>query len=124
MNIALWVIQALLAVAFLGSGIMKISQPIEKQQAMMDWIKHTTSGVVRLIGVAEILVAVGLILPAALHILPWLTPIAAVGLVVIMFGAIVVHMRLHELPKATPALILLLLGLVVVVGRFVIMPIA
>lgn len=123
MNIALWIIQALLACAFLASGLMKIFQPIEKQRAMMEWIKHTTPGIVRLIGVAEILIAAGLILPAALHILPWLTLVAAIGLIIIMSGAIVVHTRLNELAKATPAFVLLLLALVIVIGRFVIVPI-
>ena len=122
MNIALWIVQGLLALAFLASGLMKIALPIEKQQSMMGWIKHTSAGIVRLIGVLEILAAVGLILPAALHILPWLTPVAAIGVVVLMLGAIVVHTRLKEAPMAIPAIVLLLLAVVVVIGRFLMVP--
>src|SRR5438876_4642288 len=96
MNIALWVVQALLALAFLGAGIMKVTQPIDKLKANMSWVTHATPGIVRLVGILEILGAIGLILPALTHILPILTTFAAVGLVLTMIGAVIVHIRLKE----------------------------
>jgi uncharacterized membrane protein YphA (DoxX/SURF4 family) len=124
MNIILWIVQVLLALAFALAGFMKISQPIEKLQQRMDWTKHVPVGLVRLIGGLEILGAFGLILPLATHILPWLTPVAAIGLVLTMLGAIITHLRLHEANRALPAAILLLLSLFIVLGYFVFVPVA
>ena len=86
MNIALWIVQGLLAALFLFAGGMKLITPIEemtKQIAMPGWF-------LRFIGVAEVLGAIGLILPWLLKIRPGLTPLAAAGLAVIMIGAVVV----------------------------------
>src|SRR5260370_27098182 len=124
MTIALWVVQILLALAFGMAGIMKSSQPIEKLKKNMSWVGHMAPGVVRLIGVLEFLGALGLILPAATNILPWLTPVAAAGLVITMIGAIVVHVRLKEAKVVMAPLILLLLALFIVFGRFILAPIA
>ena len=124
MTIALWVVQILLAPAFGMAGIMKSSQPIEKLKKNMSWVGHMAPGVVRLIGVLEFLGALGLILPAATNILPWLTPVAAAGLVITMIGAIVVHVRLKEAKVVMAPLILLLLALFIVFGRFILAPIA
>lgn len=124
MNIVLWVVQALVALAFLAAGSLKASQPVEKLKKNMNWVAHTPPSIVRLVGIIEVLGALGLILPAATGILPWLTPVAALGLVVTMIGAIVVHIRLKEAQMSTVPLILLLLALVIVIGRFAIAPIA
>jgi uncharacterized membrane protein YphA (DoxX/SURF4 family) len=114
----------LLALAFALAGFMKVSQPIEKLGERMNWAKRMAPGVVRLVGSLEILGALGLILPKATGILPWLMPIAAVGLVLTMIGAIITHFRLQE-PKAvgTPV-VLLLLSLFIVLGYFVFVPVA
>jgi uncharacterized membrane protein YphA (DoxX/SURF4 family) len=124
MNIALWIVQILLALAFALAGFMKVSQPIEKLGERMNWAKRMAPGVVRLVGSLEILGALGLILPKATGILPWLTPVAAVSLVLTMIGAIITHFRLQE-PKAvgTPV-VLLLLSLFIVLGYFVFVPVA
>jgi uncharacterized membrane protein YphA (DoxX/SURF4 family) len=124
MNIALWVIQGLLALVFLMAGFMKASQPIEKLKKRMNYVNYTSAGIVRLIGILEFLGAVGLILPAATGILPWLTPVAAIGLVLAMIGAIIVHFRLNEAKAIGTPLILLLLALIIVIGRFAIAPLA
>jgi len=124
MNIALWVVQALAALAFLGAGLLKSVQPIEKLKASLGWVKFATPVQVRLVGIAEILGGLGLILPAALKILPWLTPTAAAALAVIMIGAVVVHIRLKEGKQAGAPLILLILCLVIVIGRIWLAPIA
>jgi uncharacterized membrane protein YphA (DoxX/SURF4 family) len=123
MNIVLWVVQVLLASAFLAAGSIKVTQPIEKLKANMSWVTHTTPGIVRLVGVLEVLGAIGLILPAATHILPWLTPVAAIGLVLTMTGAAIAHIRLNAPHLAVPV-ILLLLALFIVIGRFVMVPLS
>jgi uncharacterized membrane protein YphA (DoxX/SURF4 family) len=124
MNIALWIVQILLALAFLLAGSMKVSQPIDKLKKSMAWTTHTTPGIVRLVGTLEILGALGLILPAVTHTLPWLTPVAAVGLVLTMIGAAFVHVRLKEFSKLGTPLILLLLALFIVYGRFLVVPVS
>lgn len=83
MNSILWVLQALLAALFLFAGGTKLVLPIEdmtKEIAMPGWF-------LRFIGVAEVLGALGLVLPWLLNIRPSLTPLAAAGLVIIMIGA-------------------------------------
>jgi uncharacterized membrane protein YphA (DoxX/SURF4 family) len=124
MNIALWIVQVLLALAFLLVGFMKVSQPVEKLQQRMSWTKHVTPGIIRLVGALEILGAIGLILPVATRILPWLTPVAAIGLVLTMAGAIIVHLRLKEARQVSAPLVLLLLSLFIALGYFVFVPIA
>ncbi len=124
MNIVLWVVQVLLALAFLGAGFMKVSQPIDKLKTNMGWVTHTTPAIVRLVGALEILGGLGLLLPGLLHILPVFTALAAAGLVLTMIGAIIVHFRLNEASRSVAPLILLLLALVVVVGRVAIVPLS
>lgn len=124
MNIALWIVQILVALAFLMAGSMKVSQPVEKLQQRMNWTKHVKPGTVRLVGVLEILGALGLILPVATHILPWLTPVAAIGLVLTMIGAIITHVRLNEAKVASTPAVLLLLSLFIALGYFVFVSLA
>jgi uncharacterized membrane protein YphA (DoxX/SURF4 family) len=124
MSIALWVVQILLALAFLAAGSLKVSQPVDKLKTNIGWVEDTTPGNVRLVGALEILGALGLILPAVTHILPVLTPLAAVGLVLTMIGAAIVHLRRKEFSGLAAPIILLLLALFIVYGRFVAMPLA
>ncbi len=124
MNIALWIVQILVALGFLMAGSMKISQPIDRLKKNMTWTAHTSPGIVRVIGTLEILGAIGLILPAVTHILPWLTPVAALGLVFTMIGATILHIRLKEFSRLGVPLILLLLALFIVYGRFMIAPLS
>lgn len=124
MNIVLWVIQVLLALAFLGAGIMKATQPIDRLKKNMSWVEGSSPTIVRLVGVLEILGGLGLILPAATRILPWLTPVAAIGLVLTMIGAVIVHLQRKEAAQVGVPIVLLILALVIVYGRFVLLPIA
>jgi uncharacterized membrane protein YphA (DoxX/SURF4 family) len=119
-NLALWIIAGVLAFAFAGSGIMKLVQSKEKLVASSTggWAQHWSPASIKLVGVAEILGAVGLILPAVLHVAPILVPLAAVGLVLVMIGAAVVHARRHELPNVAINVVLLLLAAFVAWGRF------
>src|SRR4051812_12939559 len=87
-SVTLWIIQGLLAALFLFAGGMKLVMPIAaltQQSSLPGWF-------LRFIGVAEVLGAVGLVLPGLLRIRPGLTPIAAAGLVVIMTGATLLTM--------------------------------
>lgn len=120
MTVALWILNILLAVAFLGAGGMKTSRSrAQLKEAGMGWTDAFSDAGVRLIGIAEVLGAVGLILPLALDIAPILTPLASVGLAITMGGATVVHARRKEPIAITIALTVLtiasaVLGFVVV----------
>jgi uncharacterized membrane protein YphA (DoxX/SURF4 family) len=118
MNVALWIAAALLALAFLAAGITKLSQPKEKLARNMAWVDDFSSGPVKLIGLLEVLGAVGLILPGITGIAPILVPLAATGLAVIMIGAIVVHARRGEKQPIAANVVLLLLAVFVAWGRF------
>jgi uncharacterized membrane protein YphA (DoxX/SURF4 family) len=88
MNILLWILQILLALLFLFSGAIKLVLPVEEMTKQMP--VHLPGLFLRFIGVCEILGGIGLILPALLRIEPWLTPLAAAGLLIIMIGAVVI----------------------------------
>jgi uncharacterized membrane protein YphA (DoxX/SURF4 family) len=119
MNIALWIIAGLLAVAFLASGAMKLTQPKEKLAASgMGVVEDFSAGTVKAIGTLEVLAAVGLILPGALDIAPILVPLAAVGLVLLMVGAMITHLRRHEAQAIVVNLALLALAVLVAWSRF------
>lgn len=117
MNIALWIVQGILAAAFLMAGGMKLSQPKEKLATNMAWVEDFAPNTIRLIGGLEVLGAIGLILPMALGILPVLTGVAAIGLVLSMIGAAVTHIRRGEMPMLAPNAVLGLLAAFVAVGR-------
>jgi uncharacterized membrane protein YphA (DoxX/SURF4 family) len=118
MNIALWIIAGLLAVAFLASGAMKLIQPKERLPAGWGWVEDFSAVGIKAIGALEVLAAVGLILPAALDIAPVLVPLAAVGLVLLMVGAFIVHVRRREAQGIVVTLALLALAVFVAWGRF------
>ncbi|HEY0510121.1 MAG TPA: DoxX family protein [Blastococcus sp.] len=118
MNVVLWIVAGVLALAFLAAGLTKLTQPKEKLRATMAWVEDFSPGVVKGIGAVEVLAAIGLILPAALDVVPVLVPLAAVGLVVLMAGAAITHARHKEFPMIAINLVLLVLAAVVVWGRF------
>ena len=116
MQIALWIASGLLAFAMAGAGGFKIATPRIKLMGKMKWAKTWSDGNVKLLGLAEVLAAIGLIVPQLTGILSILTPIAALCVVVLMIGAVKTHLDLDE-PAAPPA-ILALLGVFVALGRF------
>ena len=118
MSIALWIVQGLLAVAFLGAGASKLSQPKEKLLKNMPWVEDFSQPAVRLIGAAEVLGAIGVVLPALTGVLPWLTPLAALGLVLLMVGAALTHLRRKEYGNVAINAVLLVLAAFVAYGRF------
>ena len=120
MNIALWVIQGLLAALYLGAGVMKLVRPREQMIASgnFDWAKDVTDTGLKGIGAVEVLGALGLVLPWLTGIAPILTPIAAVGLVIVQVFAARAHIKIGDTKSLPVNVILLLLAAFVAIGRF------
>ncbi len=118
MNTLLWLAQGILAAVFAGAGAMKLTVPkrVLETWPTMGYVTEHTSAQMKLIGAAEVLGSAGLVLPWWLGIMPMLTPLAAMGLVVLMVGAIATHRRRHEPMILVSALALL--ALFVAAGRF------
>lgn len=93
MNTTLWVLQAILALAFMMAGGMKLLRSKEQLATSMGWVEDFSPTAIRGIGMLEMLGALGLVLPGLTGILPILTPVAAVGLVALMIGAAITHAR-------------------------------
>lgn len=108
MVIAFWIVAGLAALAFFGAGLMKLIRPVAAlREAGMGWVDDYSSTTVRLIALAEVVGAIGLILPMSTGIAPILSPIAGVALTVIMAGAVAVHVRRRESPTAAIVLTVL-----------------
>ncbi|MFF0152980.1 DoxX family protein [Micromonospora sp. NPDC005203] len=129
MNLVLGIIQILLAVVFLGAGLAKLTQPKDKLRELMRWVDPVPPTQVKALGAVEVLAAIGLVLPPLTGIATVLTPLAATGLVIVMIGGILVHLRdrkkqdtaeqrRKELQGAITCAVLLVLAAVVAWGRF------
>lgn len=118
MNIALWIAQVLLAGMYGMAGTMKITQ-IARVRELMPWSKSRSDGFIRFVGISELLGALGMILPMLTGILPWLTPVAAIGLSIIQLLAIFQeHLPKKEYNVLPINVILLVLAVFVVVSRW------
>ncbi len=123
MTYVLWIIQVLLALLFLFAGGMKLVIPPDVLASMGSPNQIPLPGwFVRFIGVAEVLGALGLILPGLLRIKPWLTPLAAAGLVVIMIGATALTMAADGVAAGVVPLVVGLLAAFVAYGRWRLAP--
>jgi putative oxidoreductase len=121
MNIALWIVQVLLAAMYGMAGIMKAFQTA-KAKEQMPWAKNRSDTFVRFVGTAELFGALGLILPLLTGILPWLTPLAAIGLTIIQLLAIFTeHLPKKEYNVIPVNMVLLALSIFVVAGRWVLL---
>ena len=118
MTYALWIVQGLLAALFLLAGGMKLVLPVEELTKQI----QLPGLFLRFIGVAEVLGAIGLVLPGLLRIRPGLTPLAAAGLVIIMIGATVVTLASGMLAPALISLVVGLLAAFVAYGRWRLAP--
>jgi hypothetical protein len=120
MNIVLWILQLLLAAAFLAHGLMLLAPPPEIAAKMLAelprwfWL---------FLGVAEVLAAVGLTLPGLTRILPWLVSWAAVGIMIVMVSATVWHVVRGEISSAFITLLLLVMATFVAYMRLRVRPI-
>jgi putative oxidoreductase len=121
MNMVLWVLQALLAVAFLAHGWLFLSPPAE----LVDQMNASLPRWFQLfVGVAEVLGAVGLILPGLTRILPWLVICAAVGIMIVTASATVFHVARGEMGSAATTLVLFGIAAFVAYMRYRVVPIA
>jgi uncharacterized membrane protein YphA (DoxX/SURF4 family) len=118
MNIALWIIQGLLAALFLFTGVVKLVLPIEEMTKQMPM----PGLFLRFIGVAEVFGALGLIIPGLTRIQPGLTPLAAAGLVLIMIGATVTMLASGEIAMSLFPLVVGILAAFVAYGRWRLAP--
>jgi hypothetical protein len=118
MNKLLWVAQCLVAMVFFLSGMFKATMSKARMAATgQTGVARYPLPFIRFIAVCEILGAIGIILPIDLQIAPSLTPMAAIGLAIIMIGAAATHWKLKELRNVATNMILLLLCLFVAWGR-------
>ncbi len=122
MNTPIWIVQVSLALMFLFHGWVMGTTTTSVSQPMMAYILAIPIAFRRFIGTAEILGGIGLVLPALTRILPWLTPLAAGGLVIVMIGAVVFHIRRQEYPNIVFNLVLLVLAAFVAYGQLVVVP--
>jgi uncharacterized membrane protein YphA (DoxX/SURF4 family) len=118
-NVVVWVVTCLLAVLFLAAGSMKLVKSKEQLAAdpRMGWAEAFPAPLIKLIALAEVLGAAGLVLPGALDVATWLVPAAALGLAVIMVGALLTHARRAEWQALTMPFVLLVLSVFVAVER-------
>ncbi len=118
MNIALWIIQLLLAATFLVSGVNKLARPRLALAGQLPYVEDFSDAQVKGIGALEVMAAIGLVVPPPLHVATFLTPLAAVGLVLLMAEAAATHLRRHDSQMVAVNGVLLILAAVVAVGRF------
>lgn len=118
MNATVWIIQGILAIMFAMAGIMKSTQPKGKLVKSLPWVNDFSLPTVRLIGISELLGAIGLVIPQLTGILPVLTPVAAIGLAVIMILAASHHIRKAEYKAVIFNATLFILSAIVAYYRF------
>jgi uncharacterized membrane protein YphA (DoxX/SURF4 family) len=116
-NITVWIIQGVLAAIFAIAGILKTTQPKEKLSPKLPWVNDFSISAVRFYGTAELLGAIGIIIPYLTGILPILTPLAALGLACMMLSAAIYHYGKREYKAIAFNLVLLILALVVAFSR-------
>jgi len=122
-NVMLWIMQALLALVFLYTGVMKLVAPIDTMAQSMAWVAEVPAGLVRFIGLCEVAGAIGIFLPAATHIAPKLTPLSGLGFVSLMVLASLFHIARAEYPVLIITLSLGVLSALVAWGRYRTVPI-
>lgn len=118
MEIALWALQVILALAIGGAGAVKLAKTKEELAPRMAYVESFTAGQVKAIGAIEVAAGLGVVLPAATGILPVLTPIAAVGIVLIMIGAMITHIVRKEPASIVVNIVLAAAAAFVAWGRF------
>jgi hypothetical protein len=120
MNLFLWVLQILLAAAFLAHGWILLF-PSPDMLALMNTTMSTSFRI--FLGIAEGLAAAGLTLPGLTRILPWLVPLAAAGVMIVMVSATVFHIARNEISSAFTTAVLLGLATFVAYMRWKVKPI-
>ncbi len=119
-DIALWIASAIVAVASLGAALNKLLVPREKllQNPQMGWAERFTETQIKLIALPELAGAIGLVLPQATGVLPWLTPLAACGIIALQLGAMRIHLQRGESQMVAVTATMIALAAFVAIGRF------
>jgi putative oxidoreductase len=117
LHISLWIAQVVLA-GMLLAGILKSTTPISELSVSMSWVNEFPAAFVRFIGITQLLGSLGLILPSLLRIKPILTPLAALGFLITMFFAIIVHVAHGEANVIMTNIILGALAAFIAWGRY------
>jgi hypothetical protein len=117
LHVTLWVVQVLLAAFFLMAGVNHGLKPIAEAAQSSPWITGIPTWLARFIGFAELAGAVGVVLPAATRVKPWLTPLAAAGLGLIMALAVPFHVMRGEASVVAFNIVPALLAAFVAWGR-------
>ena len=120
MNILLWALQVLLALAFLAHGWLFLFPPAEMVAQMNASLPRWFQ---LFLGIAEVLAAVGLILPGLTRIMPWLVPAAALGIMMVLGSATVFHLVRAEISSAIITLVMFVLATAVAYLRWRVLPI-
>jgi hypothetical protein len=118
MNVVLWILQVLLGAFFVFHSTLLLRPTPQLKERGMDWVFALPAGLRMFAGAAEGLGGIALVVPALLHVLVWLTPLAAAGLVVLMIGAAVFHLPRHEYPNIGLNSVLGVLAAFIAWGRF------
>jgi len=118
LHIMLWIAQVLLAAMFLMAGFMKLTQPIDTLSQSLSWAAQVPEALVRFIGLAELLGAIGLVLPSLSRIKPKLTAWAAIGIAIIMLLATLFHISRGETAVIGMNIFIALLAGFISWGRF------
>lgn len=120
MNIALWIVQVLMALLFITAGLQKLTQSKDAmvKGSFTTYAEDFSPNFLKMLGLFELLGGIGLILPWLTGFLPWLTPLAAVGLAIIMIGATYTRFRRGENQMAVGTIVFLLLLIFIAYGRF------
>lgn len=124
LHIALWVVQVLLALLFLGAGFAKVATPLPELAQSLPYTADLPGALVRFIGASEIAGALGLLLPSMLRVFPILTPLAGAGLSVVMALATLFHLSRGETSAIGITILLGVFAGFVAWGRRVAEPIA
>lgn len=117
LNTTLWILQGFVSLVFVLTGTVKLVLPREKLQTRMHWAASWPRWRIKLLGAAELAGVVGLLVPLMTGIAPFLTPVAALCLAVLMAGAIQTHRRLGE--GFVPAVVVAVLCVTIAAGRMV-----
>jgi DoxX-like family len=118
MNTVIWIVQVILGTMMLMLGLMKTLLPVERLNKF-SWTTRSSTGFTRFVGISELLIGLGLILPQLTGILPILSSLAALSLCMIMVLAVAEHVKYNEKNEIGKNLIIMLLAAFVAVGRFI-----
>lgn len=118
LRVGLWIVQALLFLLFVGTGVWKLATPVPELAAKMPWMGQVSQGFLQATGVVDLLGGVGILLPSLTRIQPRLTPLAALGCAALQVCAIVFHVARGEAANTPFNFVLVGLALFVFWGRW------